>query len=362
MTAEEADKITRSYKPAGILSEVEKEERIQIVKRLLEFERKRMDAQMQKLPAEVKDLDHTALTWIASRCVDSRFRSSLEGVVSSLIESGHLFCSGNFQLVNTIIRRLQTVAAKPQPKSASPESLFQPRNPCKEAQAELATIVARFIIAKAINKSFAMAWVVEEAKREHFKSKWASMRRQAKPHDLIQLKFIFDAIVKFDSVMKDLFNGPLKWQDERFPQPRSDAADYMVGMENFNATLAAVVNRFLDVIETMQAESTYALGLNWSGGWTELRYRQQERVIKILEPYVQSEWETFKRERPALLEEPYTVSRIAKRSWKIVWQSLSKPLATTLSEFCFPPIDSAHGDWFIPKHSSGFNFDRGGFP
>src|SRR3954466_13718433 len=55
-------------------------------------------------------------------------------------------------------------------------------------------------------------------------------------------------------------------------------------------------------------ESTYALGLPWGAGWVHIRLSEQEDLIKILEPYLRSEWKAFKQEKPFLLQAPHTLS------------------------------------------------------
>lgn len=101
----------------------------------------------------------------------------------------------------------------------------------------------------------------------------------------------------------------------------------------------------------MQAKSTYALGTPWANGWQDMRLKNKERVIEIMEPFIKNRWDDFKKQNPRKVSLKAIKSDIAKRPWKIAWQSLSNCLRTILDEWPYPPLDPDAAPRLIAKHT-----------
>ncbi|HBJ86048.1 MAG TPA: hypothetical protein DDZ88_19715 [Verrucomicrobiales bacterium] len=359
-TAEEADRIVRAFqkKPVGMLSEEEKQQRRKDFKRALAFNEQRFAEERNsrpQLPPAIEERDTAALGWCAGRCKDEDFQKRLEGTIINLVNAGALFKSP-FKMIQASIEQLLVVAAAtPQTKFQSLPSLNQFFDPVKTAQEEVAAICWLFLRARNINakglKAIVAPWVYEEAGREHFKAKWQSRGRRKTPHNRTQFEFIYTCTATFDAMAKELFSGPLHGEHHDYPPPRSDAAAFVAEVAARNEPMAISLNLILDEVEQKQAKSTYALGTPWASGWEDMRLKRKERVIEIMEPFIKNRWDDFKKQNPRKVSLKAIKSDIAKRPWKIAWQSLSNCLRTILDEWPYPPLDPDAAPRLIAKHA-----------
>ena len=351
LTDEIVGKIIASYRPAGELSEEDREARKRLLRRLMEF-----NGREKLFPKRPEDYvsevfapnDETALHWVISRCVDPKFRRRLGDAIIKLIESGHMFDGAEGSVIHTCLERLLTVIDTPTTPPPPAPWIVDPR---KQAQESLAYVVAHFIESKTVNGRGLKQWVTAEAARPHFKAHWDKSRRQEKPHNRAQFKFMLACLDKYDAEMESICgNGsPLACDDGEFPPLRSAASEYLGKMAERAPALFESISRTLAHLEKVQGQSRFALGTPWHSAWTDVRRANHELAIELLEPFMRERFEAAKAAKPS----PLFGSNLEKAPWRIAWRPLSNCLRTLMREWPFPPLRSTtpFAQSIIKKHS-----------